>query len=76
MWRYRAEQRQHFKQKSEDFTDLLERAQSESLILCCYERFEGDNTHCHRIPLYYILKKTAEDLKINVNFVDEKIYKK
>ena len=74
--RYAAEQRHHFKQKPEDFTGLLERAQSENLVLCCYERFEGDKTHCHRLPLYNILKKTDTNLGINVIFVDESAYQK
>ncbi len=74
--RYTAEQRQHFKQKPEDFAGLLERAQSENLVLCCYERFDGKKTHCHRVPLYDIFKKVATNLNMDINFIDETPYQR
>tara|TARA_Y100000310_G_scaffold284177_1_gene306797 strand:- start:8077 stop:8487 length:411 start_codon:yes stop_codon:yes gene_type:complete len=69
--RYLSEQRGHYRQSPEDFEGLLERAEDENLVLLCYERFEGQETKCHRMILYDILKKVAEKDRFEVDFIDE-----
>ena len=69
---YREEQRRHFKEHPEDFGKILTRATIEDVILLCYEKFVGPKTQCHRMLLYDMLKRVAEEGKHRVNFVDEK----
>lgn len=72
--RYRAEQRDHYREAPQDFENLLKRAETENIALLCYERFEGPKTKCHRILLYEMLQKVAADKGINVKFCDETQY--
>ncbi len=69
--RYRTEQRRHFKEKPEDFRELLERATVEDIVLCCYEKYQGKRTQCHRLLLYDFLSKIAERESIDVDFIAE-----
>jgi uncharacterized protein YeaO (DUF488 family) len=72
--RYRREQQGHYKEQIDDFTDLLERATVDDIVLLCYERFEGRTTKCHRLLLYRMLQKVAEHEGYGVEFVDETNY--
>ena len=69
--RYTREQRQHFREKPEDFRGLLDRASVEDIALLCYEKYVGRDTKCHRFLLYEMLKKVAEKEDYDVNFLDE-----
>ncbi|MBI3623547.1 DUF488 family protein [Candidatus Pacearchaeota archaeon] len=74
--RYVDEQRQHFRENPQDFNRLISRAKREKLVLLCYERFEGQDTRCHRMLLYDILKKAAEKKGKDILFIDEKPYER
>ena len=69
--RYIEAQRRHYKRKPDDFTGLLERAKTEMLILCCYEKYVGPETECHRLILVDLLKKMAKRTGQDVEFIDE-----
>ena len=74
--RYLEEQREHYRKNPGDFEDLLGRAEDENIVLLCYERFEGKETRCHRLLLFDILKKVAKRKGCDVDFFDEKPYKR
>jgi len=74
--KYLSEQRKHYKEKPENFENLLERAEEENIILLCYERFEGKKTKCHRMILYDLLQKVADKDKFEIDFFDEDFLKK
>lgn len=69
---YIKEQRIHFKEKPEDFRNLLKRATVEDIVLLCYEKYQGPETKCHRLLLYNMLKEISGEMGYSVNFVDEK----
>jgi uncharacterized protein YeaO (DUF488 family) len=70
--RYSAEQAQHYKEKPEDFHILLQRAEKETLVLICYEKYEGlDKTLCHRLLLVDMLKEIAQNKGYEVEFIAE-----
>ena len=74
---YHKEQRFHYRHNPEDFDNLLERSESdEVLVLLCYEKFEGPRTKCHRFLLYDLLKKVSDNEGYETEFFDERPYKR
>lgn len=73
--RYRDQQRGQWRRNPDQFRQLLERAKTEMLILCCYEKYVGPETQCHRLILTDILQKLAVHLRLPVEFVEERPYK-
>ena len=69
---YLHEQRELFRKDQHSFREILERSQQEDLVLCCYERFEGAHTQCHRLLLFDILQKTAKKWEMPVEFIEER----
>ena len=69
--RYKKEQQKHLKESPEHFQELLEKAAKKDIILCCYEKYKGKKTECHRLVLYDFLKKIAKKHQIKINFIDE-----
>jgi len=74
--RYTSEQKRHYREKPEDFEDLLHRGEKEDLALLCYEKFEGKKTRCHRMILFDMLKYLAGELGYKPEFIEEEPYKK
>ncbi|MDO8741366.1 MAG: hypothetical protein Q7J54_07405 [Candidatus Woesearchaeota archaeon] len=69
---YKNEQRAHFKERPDDFRNLLKRARLEKIILCCYEKTNQEKNNCHRYLLFEILKQIAQKERYNTEFVEEK----